>query len=810
MFLKKGYTFARNTLHGLTILGLLIAMAVNVPSVYAAAPANDNFATPTKITTASFAQSISDATQATEEVTDPIISCTGDAGFDSVWYTFTPTSSGEVKINTLNSAYNTVLAIWKDDPLAPGSLIELGCNDDVSPLINLTSSITMPLRGGIKYYIEVVRNSLWIPTPPDALRIAFTYTNKTVAYGLPFPGKVWDSTSGVFTFTATGWQLYPYLGAYNNAIHLSNNRNNTATAFFDGEFIDLTYAVTPQMGEVNIFIDDIYQGTINEGAGLPGLYTWTNPLPLSDNVHKIQLTHFTTGKKANFDTITVYSFSDFIPPDPIIDLDLDGKNTSNVDAVCGDIVSKVTLAWTAPGDDFAVGTATNYQVRYLVDDPGSPPGDPWTPADWAAASPLTSGIPKPAVAGTVQKMTVTGLVPGILYHFNVRAEDEVGNLGDPSNDCSAILYSGTPPIGPGMYDDRHGNWIYNGVWLLSNNTDAYANTQHISNKVDSSALFIFTGTQFVLYYKTGALMGLVDVYIDEVYYDTIDQYSFYAQSRYYPGPILPLGPHSVRFKQATLVTTNIDAIRINNIVDAGPPDPIIDLAAFPGAADGWVDLTWTATGDDPGPPPLGAATRYEIRMSNQPILTDTDWYTAQVVPGIVPLPQPAFAPEAMTVKGLVPDVNYWFAIRAFDDAFFYTDVSNTVSAVATYSGFYSGAGWYEDTDPAWYYYGFWSLATSPWLPTSNHDQHGSTSKGSSAVFYFTGDGFTLTFQKGPALGVLDVYVDGFKVGSINQKLASNLYQQIQTFSGFGAGNHVVQFQYNTGGRVTIDAIDILP
>jgi hypothetical protein len=111
MFLKKGYTFARNTLHGLTILGLLIAMAVNVPSVYAAAPANDNFATPTKITTASFAQSISDATQATEEVTDPIISCTGDAGFDSVWYTFTPTSSGEVKINTLNSAYNTVLAI---------------------------------------------------------------------------------------------------------------------------------------------------------------------------------------------------------------------------------------------------------------------------------------------------------------------------------------------------------------------------------------------------------------------------------------------------------------------------------------------------------------------------------------------------------------------------------------------------------------------------------------------------------------------------------------------------------------------------
>ena len=810
MFSKKGYTFARTALHGLTILGLLIAMAINVPSAYAAAPTNDNFASAVKITTYSYAQLIADATQATEEATDPIISCTGDAGFDSIWYTFTPTSGGEVKINTLNSAYNTVIAIWKDDPLAPGSLIELGCNDDVSPVINLTSSLTMALRGGVKYYIEVVRNSLWIPTPPDALRIAFSYTNKTIAYGLPFLGKVWDSTSGVFTYTSTGWQLWPYLGAYNNAIHLSNNRNNTATVYFDGEFIDLTYAVTPQMGEVNIFIDDVYQGTINEGTGLPGLYTWTNPIALSDNVHKFQLTHFTTGKKANFDTITVYSFSDFLPPDPVIDLDLDGKNTSNVDAVCGDIVSKVTLAWTAPGDDFAVGTAANYQVRYLVEDLLHPaPSDPWLPADWAAASPITSGVPKPTVAGTVQKMTVTGLVPGILYHFNVRAEDEVGNLGDPSNDCSAILYSSVPPIGPGMYDDRHSGWKYSGNWVLANNTDAYANSQHISTKVGSNALFLFTGTQFVLYYKTGASMGLLDVYIDEVYYDTIDQYSFYAQSRYYPGPILPLGPHSVRFKQTTLVNTNIDAIRINNIADDGKPDPIIDLLAIPGAVDGTVDLFWTATGDDPGS--LGTATRYEVRMSNLPILTDTDWYSAQVAPGTVPLPQPGFFPETMTVTGLVPDVNYWFAIRAFDDAYFYTDVSNTVNAIATYSGFYSGVGLYEDTDPAWFYYGFWNLATSPWLPTSNNDQHSTTTKGASAIFYFTGDGFTLTFQKGRALAVLDVYVDGFKVGTINQKLASNLYQQIQTFNGFGAGNHVVQFQFNGGGsRVTIDAIDILP
>ncbi len=131
--------------------------------------------------------------------------------------------------------------------------------------------------------------------------------------------------------------------------------------------------------------------------------------------------------------------------------------------------------------------------------------------------------------------------------------------------------------------------------------------------------FSFTGAQFVFTYLTGPSSGLMDVYIDGVFVTTINQYTFYPNSFYYTSPILAPGPHTVRFEHMTPVTVTVDQIYIWTPVpvDFGPPDPITDLVAVPGAADGEVDLTWTATGDDPGG--VGTADRYEIRYSTTPI-----------------------------------------------------------------------------------------------------------------------------------------------------------------------------------------------
>ena len=44
-----------------------------------------------------------------------------------------------------------------------------------------------------------------------------------------------------------------------------------------------------------------------------------------------------------------------------------------------------------------------------------------TETDWTNATPVTTGIPIPQVAGSSEHMTVNGLVPGTTLFFGVRA-----------------------------------------------------------------------------------------------------------------------------------------------------------------------------------------------------------------------------------------------------------------------------------------------------------------------------------------------------------------------------------------------------
>jgi hypothetical protein len=94
-------------------------------------------------------------------------------------------------------------------------------------------------------------------------------------------------------------------------------------------------------------------------------------------------------------------------------------------ALSGATTTSLALAWTAPGDNGSVGTATAYDIRYST----SPIV---TPADFTAAS-LVTGEPAPLVAGTAQTMTVTGLASGTQYYFVMKSSDEAPNSSLISN-----------------------------------------------------------------------------------------------------------------------------------------------------------------------------------------------------------------------------------------------------------------------------------------------------------------------------------------------------------------------------------------
>jgi len=119
---------------------------------------------------------------------------------------------------------------------------------------------------------------------------------------------------------------------------------------------------------------------------------------------------------------------DTIPPAVITDLN----------AITGSSTGTVDLTWTAPGNNGNTGTAASYLVRTSA-------SAILTETDWSNATSVTSGIPTPQVAGSSEHMTVNGLTPDATYYFNVRAQDQVPNLGGLSNSPSAIAFLDTIP-----------------------------------------------------------------------------------------------------------------------------------------------------------------------------------------------------------------------------------------------------------------------------------------------------------------------------------------------------------------------------
>lgn len=101
------------------------------------------------------------------------------------------------------------------------------------------------------------------------------------------------------------------------------------------------------------------------------------------------------------------------PPAAVSDLAASASTTNGV-----------TLTWTAPGDDGAVGTASYYDIRYSR--------SPITDATWASAS-QAGGEPAPKPAGDADSFVVQPLAPGTTYYFALKTADEKLNWSALSN-----------------------------------------------------------------------------------------------------------------------------------------------------------------------------------------------------------------------------------------------------------------------------------------------------------------------------------------------------------------------------------------
>ncbi len=131
-----------------------------------APPANDNFGSAIAVGSATFS-SVVDSYAATNETTDPVPTCSkmSQVPGKTVWWVYMASSVGTVTASTTGSSYDTLLAVFTG---APGTFLQIACNDDITPGINRASQISFPATAATTYYFMVgVANPSDVATNPD-------------------------------------------------------------------------------------------------------------------------------------------------------------------------------------------------------------------------------------------------------------------------------------------------------------------------------------------------------------------------------------------------------------------------------------------------------------------------------------------------------------------------------------------------------------------------------------------------------------------------------------------------------------------
>ncbi len=357
------------------------------------------------------------------------------------------------------------------------------------------------------------------------------------------PGVYDDKFSGLSY--AGAWTNYSNTKAYGGSFRYSTKIGNSVSFAFEGSKFGLIYLMGSAYKNLDVYVDDVKIATINQySATMKWQQVYTVPA-LANGVHVVRFVH-ASGSRVNVDAIRTYGPPDLDPPAGIMDL-VASTGTSN---------GSVDLTWSAPAEEASTGagTVTAYLVRYSL--------SPIDATNWDSATPVTSGLPMPGAPGAMQQMTVNGLAPGLTYYFAVRAQDDEPNLGGISNTPVSAASLAPAPLGAGKYDDKHTSWVYFGKWANQLFSRAFGGSLKTSAAIGNKASFVFTGTNFVLGYRSYNTYGTLEVYVDGVYVATINQAGASALRTFTLASPLANGQHTVQFVHKSGARVTLDSIKI--------------------------------------------------------------------------------------------------------------------------------------------------------------------------------------------------------------------------------------------------------
>lgn len=114
---------------------------------------------------------------------------------------------------------------------------------------------------------------------------------------------------------------------------------------------------------------------------------------------------------------------------------------------------------------------------------------------------------------------------------------------------------------------------------------------------------------------------------------------------------------------------------------------------------------------------------------------------------------------------------------------------------------------YDNTNPAFVYSTGWKDVLTRKALDGSYKQ--TSLANASVTLTFTGVGFDILYASGSGYGSFDIYLDGVKVGTLNERSSGNRYQQIWSYKNrFPQTKHELKLVALSGAQATLDGVNI--
>jgi len=308
--MHKGATLRLSTVAA--VVGL-IALA-GAGAAFPSPPANDNFADATAISSLPFTDD-GDLNGTTTEPGEPLY-CTYQP--QTVWYSFTASSTTALKADLSGSQGGVLMTIFQSSGGGLGSLSFMGCSFGGSLVIAASANTTYYIQVGsyIPGPVQMQLGVQEIPPPPNDDFAA------AIPIGLPFSGTT-DMTAattepgeplapGGLAIAASAWYAFTATGSHSLTASTNSCCSASTLAVYTGSSVDGLTEVRAVMGQMLTFIPaagTTYYFQVGRGAVFGGSGSVQMPFQLALTPPPVAQLGFSPFDPSSFDAVQFFSFS---------------------------------------------------------------------------------------------------------------------------------------------------------------------------------------------------------------------------------------------------------------------------------------------------------------------------------------------------------------------------------------------------------------------------------------------------------------------------------------------------------------------